>query len=99
MLTFVPSHDQYGISMIASDKLLPQWPTSATEHDMTQASTGSVTPPNKPSPLLLRYVMRAQRTAFQSLHFLATLPKNRPSLIRSRVLEVAMLVMGGRKAA
>ena len=24
-------------------------------------------------------------------------PKNRPSLIRSRVLEVAMLVMGGRK--
>ena len=41
---FVPSHDQYGISMIASDKLLPQWSTSATEHDMnsSDAPKGSV---------------------------------------------------------
>ena len=96
---FLPSGNQYGSSMIKSAKLLPQWSTSASEHDIksNRLSTGSVTPSIQPSPLLLRYAMRAQRTAFQSLHFLATLPKNRPSLIRSRVLEVAMLVMGGRK--
>jgi len=80
------------------DTFLPQWTLDKSINKSKTAllqEEGEM-PQDKISPLLSRYILRAQRVAFEALTILAQTPKNRPSLIRSRVLEVAILVMGGR---
>ena len=48
------------------------------------------------SPLLARYIDRAQFVAFQALECLAKRKQFRGALVKARVLEVALLAMGGR---
>ena len=88
-----------------ADTFLPQWKNNNMKNNKHNDGSNIGMKPSrrigghklaKASPLLSRYILRAQRVAFQSLDILAKLPKNRPALIRSRVLEVAILVMGGR---
>ncbi len=77
------------------DTFLPQWTLDRNRNEPKKQEAIEI-PLEKTSPLLSRYVLRTQRVAFQALTILAQIPKHRPTLIRSRVLEVAILVMGGR---